>query len=112
MGVNDVMGFFIFLASSGQLPVVSQWFYFNSTISRLTLDEYETHKLYSLNFRTGKKLGVYPIYKDSSLELIEFLATYRPNNRLMIVRNPWARLASAYDDKVIDKKWKLKVMII
>lgn len=40
-----------------------------------------------------------------------FLESYRPANRLAIVRNPWARLVSAYEDKVIRAKWPLNVSI-
>jgi len=45
-------------------------------------------------------------YKGDS---IKFLETYRPEHRLIIVRNPWARLLSAYQDKIVTMKYNLKV---
>ena len=47
--------------------------------------------------------------EDVKPRLMEFLSTYRPIHRLIIIRNPWARLVSAYEDKIIDKKWNLQV---
>ncbi|XP_067947150.1 carbohydrate sulfotransferase 11-like [Watersipora subatra] len=58
----------------------------------------------------ARQLGVYYELPEHLKSITEFLETYRPNNRLMIVRNPWARLASAYDDKIVVKKWSLKRM--
>ena len=57
-------------------------------------------------------LGAFSVFEESSLPIVDFLETFRPQNRLIIVRNPWARLASAYDDKIIDKHWQLKVIYL
>ena len=45
-------------------------------------------------------------------EYVRFLDGYRPNNRLLIVRNPWARLVSAYEDKIVKSNWALSVSTI
>ncbi|XP_067952118.1 carbohydrate sulfotransferase 9-like isoform X2 [Watersipora subatra] len=57
-------------------------------------------------------IGSLEVYNEINLTTVEFLETYRPENRFLFVRNPWARLASAYDDKIKDKKWKLKNLCI
>ena len=60
-------------------------------------------------FRAAKVLGAKGIFNQNMLTLEQFLESYRPKNRLIIVRNPWARLVSAYEDKIVDKQWPLKV---
>jgi len=54
-------------------------------------------------------LGSSALLKDYKGNSIKFLETYRPEHRLIIVRNPWARLVSAYQDKIVTKKWELQV---
>jgi len=41
---------------------------------------------------------------------VSFLETIRPDHRMVIVRNPWARLVSAYQDKIVKSKWALQVI--
>ncbi|XP_067952140.1 carbohydrate sulfotransferase 10-like isoform X2 [Watersipora subatra] len=55
-----------------------------------------------------KRLGIAATYKSSGQGIRQFLRGFRPDNRVIIVRNPWARLASAYDDKIVAKAWELK----
>jgi len=49
------------------------------------------------------------VRKDYKGNSIKFLETYRPEHRLIIVRNPWARLLSAYQDKIVTKNMELRV---
>ena len=44
------------------------------------------------------------MFPDDRPEFEDFLESYRPANRLIIVRNPWARLVSAYEDKIVDRQ--------
>ncbi|XP_067939312.1 carbohydrate sulfotransferase 11-like [Watersipora subatra] len=55
------------------------------------------------------RLGVQWVAKrmNKTKEYKQFLEEYRPANRLLIVRNPWARLVSAYKDKIVRSKWNL-----
>lgn len=46
---------------------------------------------------------------NKTKDYMGYLESYRPRNRLMIVRNPWARLVSAYTDKLVRSKWRLGV---
>ena len=56
----------------------------------------------------GEKLGIHKVSGDMP-DYSVFFQTYRPENRLAILRNPWARLVSAYENNVIEHGWWLEV---
>ena len=59
--------------------------------------------------RAAQDLGAKAMFDRKVPKFKQFLEEYRPANRLIIVRNPWARLVSAYEDKIVEQKWSLKV---
>ena len=52
-----------------------------------------TNKLFYI-YRAARQLGINKLAEDQMMddEYVRFLDGYRPTNRLLIVRNPWARL--------------------
>ncbi|XP_067939951.1 carbohydrate sulfotransferase 10-like [Watersipora subatra] len=60
------------------------------------------------------EIGLSTLAKEKKVEhdYISFLDVYRPTNRLIIVRNPWARLVSAYQDKIVKENWSLKQLCV
>lgn len=59
--------------------------------------------------RAATQLGIETMFPENKPKFEDFLESYRPSNRLIIVRNPWARLVSAYEDKIVASAWDLKV---
>lgn len=43
---------------------------------------------------------------------ITYMEQSSDKTKMIIVRNPWGRLVSAYRNKLIDGNWKLQVSII
>ncbi|XP_067950900.1 carbohydrate sulfotransferase 10-like [Watersipora subatra] len=62
--------------------------------------------------QAATNLGVATMFPKEMPAFKDFLEFYRPANRLIIVRNPWARLVSAYEDKIVDSHWTLKKLCI
>ncbi|XP_067949918.1 carbohydrate sulfotransferase 12-like isoform X2 [Watersipora subatra] len=60
----------------------------------------------------ASRIGVKKMFTERKTNFMPFLEKYRPANRLVIVRNPWARLVSAYEDKIVHTRWQLKTLCV
>ena len=65
--------------------------------------------LHFCRFRAAQMLSAGTYFAGKEIKPSDMLDSFRPNNRLIIVRNPWARIVSAYHDKIKVKHWKLSV---